>query len=70
MLSKEKITGVNASSISEITGIPRATVKKITSNCKKRYSPQGSKSTVYLRSTLQKNIKDLEKLLYRSNRSL
>ena len=59
MLSKEKITGVNASSISEITGIPRATFKKITSNLKKDIVHK-DQNQLYTLGQHYKNIKDCE----------
>ena len=63
MLSKEKITGVNASSISEITGIPRATViRKLRQIVKKEIVYKDQNQLYTLGQHYKKNIKDLEKL--------
>ena len=61
--SKEKIIGINASSISEITGIPRATViRKLRATEKKGLVQKDNKQLYTLGRNYKSKIKDLEKV--------
>jgi predicted transcriptional regulator len=61
--SKENITGMNASSISEVTGIPRATViRKLRLTEKKGLLHKDKKQLYTIGRTYKAKLKDLEKV--------
>ena len=62
IFTKEKIVGVNASSISEISGIPRATVIRKLRQIEKKEILHKEDNLYTLGRHYKKNIKDLEKV--------